>query len=334
MPHNLAEHSYPANHSALEQAADELMPLDPSRRRKTFGEKKFDFYNYAGFALVGNEILGTAITTWAEKCRWYTQKFVPFFTKYKDNPRVPHYASSGRLPMILVALISGNFMVPLIKHYEDRKSEIVRKFDKKHYGERALSDPEIVQAHKDMDEAPKQSWGSLWKGRIVTALFAIGVDFLVGSNEAPTTKLFKNNKTYQRFSSYTRISQEVAEGAASVAEYITKSFNTSLPNKASFIGWAKRGTELFTLSTLLTILFYTTSKLFARKRDERIERKYEELHGNDNTRHEPAGRARPSEQITDATLPSISVGSPKTQVVNIQRNTAMALPAPSHIQRI
>ncbi len=304
-----------------ENGGEQFVATEHTKRRKTWGEKKFDFLNYAGFALVGNEVLGTTFTVMAEASSWYKETFVPLFTeklpKFIENRTwkslVPKYVTSERMPMLMVAIISGNFMVPFIKHYEDRKGEIVRRFDLKHYGKRGLSDHEITKAHKDMDDAPKQSWGSLWKGRVVTILSAIGVDALIGWEGAPTTKLYKNNATYQRyFANYDRFARETAEGTA-------RFFKISGANTPTFVKWTKRGTELFTLSTLLTILFYVSSKIFAKKRDERIERQYERLH-KENT---PNLDASPESNAIDPALLDAATDKPRAQISTVSHEATL-----------
>lgn len=293
----------------------------PVKRLQTWGETKFNILNYGGFALIGNEIGGTWLTKQAENGMFKNiyAKFAEKFTRHANNPLVPKYASSGRMPMIFVAIISGNFMVPFIKYFEDRKGEIVRRMDRKHYGEKSETDPALIAAHKEMDEAPKQSWGSLWKGRVSTMLTAFAIDSLIGWKDAPTTKILKNNATYQRFASYDRIAESFSEGAAKI-------FNISSKNKATFVEWTSRGVSLLTLSTVLTVLFYVTSKIFAKKRDEKIERR---THGG----NELSSAETPNESIREV-LPETALAKtterPEAKIASISRESTVAS-SPQHL---
>lgn len=283
---NSAEATAATHHEAAHRRR-RLIALESTPRKITWGEKALDLFNYIGFALIGNEIAGTWLTQSADKGflkPWYS-KFAEWFTRHAHNPSVPKYASSGRLPIILVAITTGNFMVPFIKYFEDRKSEIVRGLNRWHYGDKKVdTDPELIHAHQDMDAAPKQSWGSLWKGRMVTMISAIVVDFFAGWQDAISTKIFKNSPTYQRFSSMDRIAGEAADKWVKV-------FKTPEVKKANVHGWVKQGTWLFTLSTTLTLLFYVTTKLFAKNRDERIERRQMQAGGHAPQRDDAEGVA-------------------------------------------
>jgi hypothetical protein len=310
-----------------EQATDESkhkhlhapIHLEPTPRKKTWGEKMFNLGVYGGFALGGNELLGT--WTMVKAKHGFLQNiynsFTKLFTQHAGKAFVPKYITSGRMPATLFACISGNFMVPPIMYYENHKGEKVRKLDRKHYGDRCNTDPEIIAAHKEMDEAPKQSWGSLWKGRVATVFAAVGVDSLIGWDGAPTTKLFKKNTTYQRFASYDRIVNEASEGAV-------KLFNVSEKAKPTFLKWANQGGSLFTLSALLTVLFYASSKIFAEKRDEKIERRQPHA-SNSGTQ---ADTISPDEAALETTLTSMA-DKPQAKVTATTHDQ-MLLHEPQH----
>lgn len=244
------------------------------KRLKTFGEKKFNWVTYGGFSLLGNEAASLVITHARENWGWAKKLYDPFaniFTSMKSK-YVPEYVKNGGLPKVIVATIGGMFMVPFVKYMEDHKGEIVRAYDKKHYRARhAESDPAILAAHAEMDEAPKQSWGSLWKGRVATVLSAITVDGLMGWKDAPSTKLVNNitkeGSAWRNYSSMDRIATQISK----------KSMNamgiTGEASRKNWGKWLQNGSWLLVLSSTLTVLFYFSSKFFAKKRDEKIERR-------------------------------------------------------------
>lgn len=254
--------------------------LDPSARDKTWGEKRFDAKTYIGIGLIGNEVasfgIGTAIKE-GNFAHGLYKKFEGLFSNLKrfttaeGTPLLHRYivgseARAPRLPYLLVATIGGMLMVPFIKHREDHKGEIVRALDRQHYGAQADTDPELVEAHHAMDEAPKQSWGSLWKGRGITVLAAAAADFVFGWPDALSTKLFKDDSRFKKFSSLERIADTVGEEAS-------KRLPLSASHQAVAKGAFSTATWLLTLSATLTALFYVSSKIFATKRDEKLERK-------------------------------------------------------------
>lgn len=298
------------------------------RRIKTHGESKFDWGTYAGLALVGNEFASFGITeatkisdegkpaiahhaykrfeSWFAGLADSFKRFEkPGLMKYIGNYVVGDKASkyagahSPRLPYLLVATLGGMLMVPFVKYREDHKGEIVRKYDRAYYGARADTDPAIIAAHEEMDNAPKQSWGSLWKGRVTTVLAAATADFAFGWPDALSTKLFKDNKTWQKYGSLERFSDVMAEKTANAAK---RMFDLSEKAHRRTMKAAGNGIWLLTLSSSLTALFYISSKLFARRRDQKIEQREHAVtgtHGRDAAEQtaEPATSQQPSTEI-------------------------------------
>lgn len=260
--------------------------LEPTKRKKTSGERAFDIATYGGVALLGNEAASLVITksiepgavagnsyrkfsSWFESLTRYINRDTgkPILSKYIVDKQA--FELGARLPFLLVATLGGMLMVPFVKALEDNKGSIVRKFDRLFHGNRADTDPELVAAHKEMDNAPKQSWSSLGWGRVTTVVSAAVADYAFGWRHAISTKLFGSE-----YASLDGIARKTAD-------YTEKRFNLTPKGK----GWVDQGTWLLTLSATLTVLFYASSKLFARKRDEKIERKQERIthprHGDD-----------------------------------------------------
>jgi hypothetical protein len=254
-------------------AMSSMVHLEPKPRKKTWGEKVFNFGTYGGVALLGNEATSLIITRQAEDGIFKTHftKFQNWFKKFEGKPMVSDYIGKGQIANMFVALVGGMLMVPFVKYLEDNKGSIVRTLDRNHYGTKADTHPQLVEAHKEMDQAPKQTWGSLWKGRAVTVFGSIGVDYFLGWKEAKSTKLFPNNETFKKFSSLDRIADRIAEKSVEI-------LNVSQAARPAATKWIQKGTWLLTLSSTFTFIFYVSSKIFASKRDEKLERMHHRAH--------------------------------------------------------
>lgn len=267
--------------------SQDFVRLEPTKRQKTYGEKRFDWVTYGGIALAGNEATSFGITESIKEGRFAHkayQKFEGLFTRMQKpgtTSWLREYAfgtaekPGARLPFLLVATLGGMLMVPFIKHREDHKGEIVRKLDRKHYGAAADHDPQLEAAHKEMDDAPKQSWSSLGKGRVTTVASAAVADFVFGWPEALTTKIFKDDSPWKKYSSLERFAGQVAEGSTTL---LHKQFNLSEGAQNSARKAIANGTWLLTLSASLTVLFYASSKLFATRQDEKQHQRTGSVH--------------------------------------------------------
>lgn len=200
-------------HHATSGAPEHQKP----ERQKTEGEERFDWWIYGGIGWVVNAIVSVFITdqlynnktplidtkegkisikqwfqngeNWLKQQKWNVleEKF-PGFTKKA--------VFGGSL------CIGGSLVVPVIKWFEDRKGKIVRKWDEEFYGPRANTDPDIVQAHKDMDNAPKQSWGSLLGARLTVVGIAFGMGPTIGDYNSVSGKALGNVPILKHFSSF------------------------------------------------------------------------------------------------------------------------------------
>lgn len=304
-----------------------LLHLEPTKRKKTWGEKVFNFITYAGVALVGNEAASLVITKSIDEGarfhnahRWFSEKFENL------SPKLPRYivdktatSNGARLPFLLVATIGGMLMVPFVKYLEDHKGAIVRWLDRRHYGEQRASEPTMAEAHKEMDDAPKQTWGSLGKGRVITVAAAAAADATFGWGDALTTKIAPNS-WFRNYSSLDRlattistklmnafskdtaglrdmnalVSGEFKQGRDAAAQKLfKKEFAATSTGK-----WFERiqmGTWLLTLSSTLTVLFYISSKIFAKRHEQKLERELHNLNPN-----APDNSQTPEQMANDA----------------------------------
>lgn len=271
------------------------------KRKRTTGEKIFDATTYGGFALLGNEITATAIVKQAGKDNFVgnlyrrgeelTQKYGPKSSTYVQ----------GRLNYINFAIIGGMLMVPFIKILEDNKGKLVRFADRIVHGSRADSDPNMSRAHEEMDNAPKQTWGSLWKGRALTVLTAYTVDSTIGWKNSVVSRAFEGT-WLDRYRSFDHLGERGAEFLA------PKIATISRIEQSRAHSWIQNGISLFTLSSALTAIFYASSKFFAKRHDTRREI-YEEIH-----QHAPASQrdsddtqtVKPAPAKDEAPVPTVN----------------------------
>lgn len=273
------------------------------KRKRTGGEVLFDTTTYGGFALVGNEVVSTYIVKAAEKPTAFGRFFdrVSEITK-KIGPegKVP-YTQSGRFNYINFAIIGGFTMVPIIKFLEDNKGRLVRAADSIIHGVQADNDPAIRSAHEEMDNAPKQTWGSLMKGRILTVLAAWGVDASINWKDGWSARALKGSKL-EKFSSLEAVTGRVAD---KMGDAIATRRGMDVAKATNLKSWLNQGFGLLSLSATLTAIFYVTSKFFAKRHDDRREI-YDEIHTT-RAEHVAATEALQTEvKKDDVPVPTVS----------------------------
>lgn len=247
----------------------------PGNRKRTTGETVFDLTTYGGFALIGNEITATAIVKQADKPNAIGKLYrsAEAFTK-KVGPKNSSYVQN-RMNYINFAILGGMMMVPFIKVLEDNKGKLVRFADRAIHGKHAEIEPDMVRAHEEMDNAPKQTWGSLWKGRALTVAAAWAVDATLNWKDGLSARALKGTK-FEKYGSFEAVSTRFAD---KVGDSLAKSRGYDMAKTANIKSWLGNGFGLLTLSAALTVLFYATSKFFAKRRDHR-EEVYNEVHAN------------------------------------------------------
>lgn len=260
-------------------------------RPKTFGEHVFDISAYGGFALLLNEGLGiwfTGLTKnepWIApfaKLRGLTEK-LPLVNRFK-------YVKEGRLAYLLVAFLGGTIAAVPVLFAEFKKSPIVKYINELHYGkDKVAHDPALIEAQKEMEEAPPQTAGSIAKGRLVTMGTAIFIDSTIGCPNAISSQLIEKtrlkNSWINNASSMERACVTAVRGlmnwfdpkgktARLAARSAEKPFDLQKAEgeATNLLG---RGSSLMTLSLALTIIFYVSSKIFANRDEIRRERKLE-----------------------------------------------------------
>lgn len=324
------EHDTRGNHASAEAivgsnvtAADKQqhlqssIQLEPTKRSKTWGERLFDITTYGGFALVGNEVTATAIVKQKDKSNFIGKAYRTcdrFFRGLGNEGELPYFHE--RFTKISFAILGGFVMVPFVKMLEDNKGRLVRYADKILYGDKAKTDQEIVKKHEEMDNAPNQTWGSLGKGRVLTVAAAYAVDSTVNWNDGLSARLLKGT----RFEKHASLEHMSDIAANRVYKHLT-SIRNNTP-KAPPI--QKESLELLfglgTLSATLTVLFYASSKIFAKKHEEKLERRSQGLPSTvGNTLRDDVAN-----EATTATAPTNANEAPSAKVTGITREATLS----------
>lgn len=166
------------------------------KHAKTYGEKKFNFLTYNAIGYIANALLSVVAIWWVERTHSGQNMMKGFVNKVSKIPSIkPEQAEFYATKTFFLA---GGFMVmPAIKALEDRKLELVKKWNRQHYGEKADSDPDIVKSENEIASSHKQSWGSVLGSRIIALVpFYLGY-WLLWDNKSPLSK-FSNPKLSER----------------------------------------------------------------------------------------------------------------------------------------
>lgn len=343
--------------TAASVPAEGLHAGSPAKKRsRTSGENLFDLTTYGGFALLGNEVASTVIVKGAKDAiekglhekpsaelkgmqkvsgmlgKAYAGLNAKSTTMAGDKANYFHTASvkplrENRFTYITFAIVGGFLMVPFIKVLEDNKGKLVRFADRMIHGKRAETDENMVQAHKEMDEAPQQNWNSLMKGRATTVAAAFAVDTTINWENGLSARLMPNVK----INSMEAASNWAADkGSAALTKMRGLTDQAAIKSQHA---WLKNGIGLLTLSGALTVLFYASSKLFAAKREHRNEHRQEIsrdrvlAESSPATITSPAHRAeRPRNPVLGQLDAAEDKPAPSTTVHSIENQARLSTP--------
>jgi hypothetical protein len=323
-----AAHVQPADARlvAAKPAQDASSPQSAGRVR-TRGEQVFDYSIYGGISFLANEILSGKIQNQTiEKegrfHRFYQKSLKGLHGLFRQSGAPGQWQNWIKRPTdIFVMTLGGTLLVPIVKFFEAHKSDLVRFYDKTFHGQRMAEDPAIQAAHEAMDREPQQSWGSLWKARVVIIGAAIGVDALMGSRDAVSTKIWDNNwSSMHRIN--THLTRKVAgffqpEYKHAILEAANASPHDILASEGRIANIGKTYGFLLILSAALAAGFYASSRIFARRREEH--RLYQHLHGQMPATDHAATPA----PAADAMLETSAAMSPATQVRDVHRESQL-----------
>lgn len=322
-----AEHGEPAHAKRPPVPLGDRVPPATGRhgkRKRTGGEMLFDLTTYGGLALLGNELVSTYIVNQAEKPtafgRFY-ERASEACKKIGPAGKMP-YTQAGRhsrFNYINFAIIGGFIMVPFIKFLEDNKGRIVRRLDSFIHGAKADDNPDIRHAHEEMDNAPKQTWGSLMKGRLLTVAAAWGVDASInwgpkadqGWEGGWSARALKGTR-FEKYSSLESITSRIADrmgGSIGTRRGMDATQTKGLKELLT------KGFGLLSLSATLTAIFYVMSKFFAKRSDDRREI-YDEIHAT-RADHEKANASpQPAAAKDEAPVPTVNAIAHESRIAN------------------
>ena len=165
---------------------------------RTEGERKFNHEAYIGVGYFGVTALSIALTWLMRDFEPISKHFNNGVNKLAEKITRKSYKEISKevlgkfdsIASIATLFTGGTIMSVLpVKWMEDNKAEIVKKYDTEIYGaERVANDPYLVEAHKRLEEAPKQTWLSVGMSRLTSFVATFGTWYLIGTNSSPGAK--------------------------------------------------------------------------------------------------------------------------------------------------
>lgn len=154
----------------------------------TYGEKKFDRLTYTTVGYVINALLSVGAVWWAERTHG-GQKSMDNFRNWSERNLKFVKPETAKMLATKSFFLSGGFAVLApMKWMEDKKVEMVKKWDAEHYGDAGKTDERIQQSHKDLENAPKQGWGSIFASRALALVpFYVGYG-MIWDKTSPLSK--------------------------------------------------------------------------------------------------------------------------------------------------
>lgn len=324
------------------------------KRRKTKGEKTFDWLTYGGFGWIANEFVSGEIADQTiEKGGKLNHFYDSIVNKLHKTFKIDLNNNSKSswittVTSIFVMTLGGHLMVGPIRYFEDRKNKIVRGLDVIIDGKQALDNPKTIAKHEAMDKEPQQSWGSLWQGRLVTVASAIGMHFAIGEKNAWSTKFLSDDSPLSKWSSLERINTSFFrmlgsfadnylgfdKGAASAIQAASihvdyhhdilsansvkrgKGPQGFLP-EGKVASFGKKYGLVFMVSGVLAAGFYISSKLFARDNERTVGGERQPMH------HNPTNPVLPESYNEQLDSAPANTRTPKNRVESIQPYTRL-----------
>jgi hypothetical protein len=183
---------------AAEGAAERphLGPLLPKGHVKTAGEHKFDQRVYRNIGYYANVAISLVAVYWAERTKpgqALIKGLGAGFEKIGVSRKAAEYLGTKSF------FLAGGFAVmPPMKWREDKKAEQVHQYNRETYGEKAETDPVILQSEKEIAEAPKQGWKSILSARALALVPFYAGYALIWGHDSPLAKLTKGHAYVDR----------------------------------------------------------------------------------------------------------------------------------------
>lgn len=154
----------------------------------TKGEKKFDREVYGGIGYLANVALSLGAVYWVERTHM-GQNFMKGFVERTQKLLPKLKADTAQYLASKSFFLTGGFLVLLpMKLLEDRKVEIIKKYDREIYGDAVDTDQQIIKAHQDLEKAPSQTWSSIMLSRVTALIPFYATVGLPWSNKSMLSK--------------------------------------------------------------------------------------------------------------------------------------------------
>lgn len=168
--------------------APAMAQVNPKGHIRTAGEKKFDRVTYNWLGYVANALLSVVAVAWVERThsgQKMIDKFGDLVAKYLPSVKT----ETAKMLATKTFFLAGGFAVMLpMKWLEDKKLEMVKKYDRQIYGDAVDTDPSIRQSHQDIENAPKQNWKSIIGSRILALVPFYAGYWLLWDKKSPLAK--------------------------------------------------------------------------------------------------------------------------------------------------
>lgn len=191
-------------------------------KNRTRGEGLFNQLTYTGLGYFG-------VTGFSIFLTWFLRDFkavAPHFNKFAEGvvksvreskiPLVPKFEKLVNSNITIATLFVGGTAVSVlpIKALEDHKAGIVKKLDELLYGKaKADNDPQIQQAHAEMEALPKQTWKSVFASRGLAFAATYATSMLMGSEKTPFSKLLSKKGDTATGRSIDSVAIDIGRGA-------------------------------------------------------------------------------------------------------------------------
>ena len=281
-------------------------PVEPSataRTAKSKGEKFFDRAVYGGIAGVGTFVATIFITYLLKYGSWkgfhngLARAIEKGLTKIK--PGVAHAASAEEIAMTTTLMMGGNLMLLPVGIAEHHKVALVSGLNT------AMDDPTPKEA---IQHAPKQTWDSLIKSRIV-AWLAVFAAFKGAGMAFSQTMQSSENETGKLLCKLT------GKPATRLVKGIEQETKTFIFGKIGALDvFATIGSA---------ILLYLGGHFFARKQEEKKERRAASHHTG----------AAPTRDVTVGEMEPLQQNAPQMQVAGTKLHEGTAHEAVLEPQR-
>lgn len=154
-------------------------------KNKTRGEAWFNGISYIGVGY--GLVTGVSVfLTWL--MRDTKGNFAKSFEKIAEAA-TKKFGFSRSITSIATLFVGGTLAsVFPVKWLEDAKPQIVKKLDRVILSDDEFESQKVKNAHKELEELPKQTWLSVFGSRVVAFAATFGVYALMGSNKSPIAK--------------------------------------------------------------------------------------------------------------------------------------------------